>query len=243
MARKRTTKRRPVRRKKKRLSAAQKRALAKARRAAAAKRRKRKAPVRRKRRTAKRTSTRRKPVARRKATRRRRKRGRRRSSGKVTYTPVRGRIYRKNPRFNVRNIMSRFQQGVMDGAAVVAGKAGTRLLANFVPVPDNIKQGAIGNFALQGLSAVVVSMLAQNVVSAQTARFIAAGGFAAPMETLMKGLPVIGDALGDDWLEMGEYLMGEAPGLPVGEYGMLPPGQEPYMGDAPGLPIGEYVEY
>lgn len=174
-------------------------------------------------------------MARKRRAPRRRKSTRRRKSGVQKYTPVRGRIYRRNQgRFTVRNIMGKFQQGAMDAVAVVAGKAGTRLLANFIPVPAEIKGNMIGNFAIQGLSAVFVGIVAQNVVSAQTARFIVAGGLAAPMETLMKGIPVIGDALGDDYLELGSYLMGEAPGLPMGEYD---------MGEAPSLPIGEYVEY
>lgn len=153
---------------------------------------------------------------------RRRSMAKRRSSGR---RGRRRRGYRRNPSvargFNVRGIMRQFQQGMVDAAGVVGGKAATRLLANMLPLP---KEGAMANFLVQGVAASVVGLLAGNFLGKETARMMVAGGFAAPVETLMKGLPVIGPALGDDYL-MGEYYepMGELPigedGLPIGEYG------------------------
>lgn len=145
--------------------------------------------------------------------RRTRRRGRRRG-------------YRRNPAFSVQGIAKQFQQGFIDAAGVVGGKAATRLLANLLPIPN--KQDMVINLAVQGVSAIVVGMAARQFFGAQTARMMVAGGFAAPVETLMKGIPVIGPALGDDLLQLGQP-------LPIGEY---------YMGETEqDLPIGEYVEY
>lgn len=144
----------------------------------------------------------------------------------------RKRSYRRNPAaFSVRGVMKSFQQGVIDAAGVVGGKAATRLLANVLPLPKG--GGAIMGFAVQGIAALIVGTAARQFLGKETARMMIAGGFAAPIETIAKGVPVIGPALGDDYL-LGEYYMGE---LPMGEY------DDPSVGDLPmGEYVGEYVE-
>lgn len=134
------------------------------------------------------------------------------------------RVRRNPPRFSARGLMRDAQQGVIDAAGVVVGKAATRIVANFVPLP---KQGAIMNFVVQAGSAIAVGLVAKMVVSRDMARMIVAGGFAAPVEGFAKGIPFIGPMLGDDYLELGEYAMGDAdPFLPIGD-------ADPF------LPIGE----
>lgn len=161
--------------------------------------------------TVKRRTTRRRPV-RRKTVRRRR-----------------STIRRNPPKFSAKGILKQVQQGAIDAAGVVVGKAATRIVANLVPIN---KEGMLMNFVVQAGSALVVGIAAGMVVSRDMARMVIAGGFAAPIEGFAKGIPFIGPMLGDDYLELGEY--------EVGEYAMGD--ADPFLpiGDAdPFLPIGE----
>lgn len=181
-------------------------------------------------RTTKRTTKRRATVARKRTgTRRRRRRTSR--GGSIRLTPVRGKIYRKNPAFSVRGITRQLQTGAMNAGAVVLGKAGARVVANFLPLP---KDGVM-NYVTQVVAALGVGMLSRQFMSAKAAEFVLAGALAAPVETFLKGMPVIGGFLGDDELMMGEYLSAGSMGeynLPIGEYN-LPIGES----------MGEYVQY
>jgi hypothetical protein len=120
----------------------------------------------------------------------------------------------------------------VNAGMVVIGKTGARVVANFLPLP---KEG-IMNYVTQIVAAMATGRVAKQFVSAKQAEFIMAGALAAPVETLLKGVPVIGGFLGDDALMMGEYLsaggMGEY-NLPIGDY-ELPVGE---------YPMGEYVQY
>ena len=129
------------------------------------------------------------------------------------------------------------QQGAIDAAGVVVGKAATRIVANFVPVPKNTM---MMNFVVQAGSAIVVGMAARMVVSRDMARMIIAGGFAAPVESFAKGIPFIGPMLGDDYLQLGEYAMGDSdPFLPIGDSDPFLPIGEDY--DDPYTDVGEYA--
>lgn len=236
---------------KKRRTPAQRRATAKL---VALNKRRRKKPARRvvkRKATRKKVATkkrvlRRKPVrrkkivaARRRATRRKpvRRKTRRRRSTTVT-TKV-----RSNPprRFTMKNIIGEVQQGAIDAAGVVVGKAATRIVANFVPIP---KEGMMMNFVVQAGSAIAVGMVARMVVSRDMARMIIAGGFAAPVESFARGIPFIGPMLGDDYLELGEYAIGDAdPFLPIGDADpFLPIGEGEEAYDDPYADVGEYAE-
>lgn len=155
------------------------------------------------------------------------KRRRRRTGGSIRLTPVRGRIYRKNPRFSVRGFTRDLQSGAMNAGAVIVGKAGARVIANFLPLPKD----GIMNYVSQIVAALATGMVAKQFMGAKTAEFVLAGALSAPVETFLKGVPVIGGFLGDDQLLMGEILTSGA--LPIGED--LPIGEYPMM--------GEYVEY
>ena len=214
---------------KKKQTPAQRRASLRNIKKAQAARRKQRAPARRKttkRRTTKRRATARKPARRKTTTRRKtvaRRPARRKTASRrrtVSFRPVRGRVYNRNPRITVRGVMRDLRQGVVDAGGVVVGKAATRFLANLVPLP---KDTAIMNFAVQGLSAVTVGIVARMALSKRMADFMVAGGLAAPIETFLAGVPVIGPMLGeyDPYLPMGEY----DPTLPMGEY--------PAMGEYP----------
>lgn len=95
------------------------------------------------------------------------------------------------------------------------------------------------NFVVQAGSAIVVGMASRFVVSRDMARMIIAGGFAAPVEGLAKGIPFIGPMLGDDYLELGEYAMGDSdPFLPIGDSDpFLPIGDD----QGYGVDVGEYA--
>lgn len=157
------------------------------------------------RRTARRTSRRRTP-----ARRRRRTTARRRS-------------YRRNPTYRrnqFRGVFGQLQRGVVDAAGVVTGKAATRFVANLVPIGG---QDLFVNVAKQAGAAIVVGMVSRRFLGQDWARMMLAGGLAAPVESFLSGLPVIGPMLGDynPFLPMGIYPeqgLGYNPFLPVGEY-------------------------
>ena len=102
---------------------------------------------------------------------------------------------------------------MIDAGGVVVGKAATRMVANFIPLD---KSNMIMNFAVQAGSAIVVSMVAKQFVSPNMAKMVLAGGLAAPVESFLKGIPVIGPALGDSdpFLPYGD----SDPFLPYGSY-------------------------
>lgn len=85
------------------------------------------------------------------------------------------------PRMTFRNITKTLMDGAMDSALVLTGKAATRAIPLMANLP---KEGNIG-LAVQGLTAVVISMLAQNFLRPAQARMILAGGLTAPLETLI----------------------------------------------------------
>lgn len=173
---------------------------------------------------------------------------RRRTTRKRTTrrSPARRRARRNPPRkFTVQAVLKEVQQGVLDAGGVIVGKAATRMIANFIPVP---KETMMMNFVVQAGSAIAVGMVARTVFSRDVARMMIAGGFAAPVESFAKGIPFIGPMLGDDYLELGEYAMGEYamgdadPFLPIGEDPFLPIGDDGQYGYAEdGAYVGEYA--
>lgn len=158
--------------------------------------------------------------------------------------PVRRRARRNPPRRGFKlptfnQALREVQQGVIDAGGVIVGKAATRIVANLVPIPKNTM---MMNFVVQAGSAIVVGMVARMVVSKDVARMMIAGGFAAPVESFAKGIPFIGPMLGDDYLQLGEYAMGDAdPFLPIGDSDpFLPIGDDAYGSNADAA-YGEYA--
>jgi hypothetical protein len=133
---------------------------------------------------------------------------------------------------------------MIDAVGVIGGKVGTRVLAELLPIPG--KGAPMMNFLVQAGSAIAVGTVAQMMVSPQVARMVVAGGLATPIESFLRGMPVIGPMLGDDFLELGDadpFLpVGEYPeAVQVGEYDGLTEGAYG-VGDAdPFLPVGEYA--
>ena len=97
------------------------------------------------------------------------------------------------PKMTVKNVTKTLMDGAMDSALVLTGKAATRMIPLMANLP---KEGNIG-LAVQGLTAVVVSMLAQNFLRPAQARMILAGGLTAPLETLIVSfnIPFLAPAL------------------------------------------------
>lgn len=97
------------------------------------------------------------------------------------------------PKMTIKNITRTLMDGAMDSALVLTGKAATRAIPLMVNLP---KEGNLG-LAIQGATAVVVSMLAQNFLKPQQARMILAGGLTAPLETLIVSynIPFLAPAL------------------------------------------------
>lgn len=97
------------------------------------------------------------------------------------------------PKMTVKNITKTLMDGAMDSGLVLVGKAATRSIPLLANLP---KEGNIG-LAVQGLTAVVVSMLAQNFLRPAQARMILAGGLTAPLETLIVSynIPFLSPAL------------------------------------------------
>lgn len=94
------------------------------------------------------------------------------------------------------NIVRTLQRGVQDGVAVVIGKSLVRIIPAQVKLPTTGAQG----LAVQGLTAVGIALLAERFgLGKDFARFAAAGGFAAPIESFIKqaNIPVISAGLAD----------------------------------------------
>lgn len=229
---------------KKKATPAQRRALKKARAALkrkrnARKRAGRKAAATRKRKTTakKRTYKRRasSTTARKNSPKRRRKRtvAKRRTRKKARRNPrrrrikgvrqVRRKVYTRNPPITLKNMGKVLQQGLIDATGVTAGKVGARFVAGFIP---SFGEGAVMNFAKQGIAALAVGFIGGQFLPRDYSRFLIAGALSAPVETFLQGLPVVGD------LVTGHAELGEAMGygLPIGE------------GPEYDLPIGEYVQ-
>lgn len=130
--------------------------------------------------------------------------------------------YRRNPprKMSIRGVLKSVQEGAMDAALILTGKAATRSIPLMANLP---KEGNIG-LAVQGLTALVVSLAAQRVLKPAQARMVLAGGLTAPLETLIVSYnvpflapalrPVEGDA------QLSAYLGGYVAPAPVMEEGV-----------------------
>jgi hypothetical protein len=146
-------------------------------------------------------------------------------------------VYTRNPRITLKNMGKVLQQGLVDSTGVLAGKIGARFIAGFIP---SFGEGAVMNFAKQGIAALAVGFIGGQFLPRDYSRFLIAGALSAPVETFLQGLPVVGDLVTGN-AELGEALgyglpMGEGAdyGLPIGEVGEY---VQPEM-----APMGEYVE-
>lgn len=127
----------------------------------------------------------------------RRSRSRSRAVVTVRSNPRRVRRYRRrhNPRFSVKGILARVQQGAVDGLWIVGGKAVTNALPSLVGLAPT---GALG-IGVKALAAVGAGYLF-GMVSANAGKLATAAGFASIYEPFIKGmnLPIISPALADE---------------------------------------------
>lgn len=142
-------------------------------------------------------------MAKRRKHRVRRRRGRSRSP--VT-TLRRRHVYATNPRRRRRHHYRRnpagsfvrmATTGVKDAAAIVVGKAATRVVSNLIPVGTNV--GIIGAVKQVAVAVGVGYAASKLVKRGDFARFVTAGGIAGALETIVKGLniPILSANLGD----------------------------------------------
>lgn len=129
-------------------------------------------------------------------------------------------LFRRNPGGAVGSLMGLGKQGLKDAAGVIVGKTATRIVSGLIPF--GAATGIVGTLK-QVLVAVGVGYGANRVMGREFARMVVAGGIAAPLETLLKGLniPVLSPALsaGDEaYAAMGAYPLAAYPAaLPAGD--------------------------
>lgn len=117
--------------------------------------------------------------------------------------------YRRNPGFSVGGIVSSVKQGVMDAAFILGGKAGTRFVSNFAPA--GLKDTPVKVAAVQVLAAIGLGIVGRRFLGGDKARFIVAGGVVGAIESYINNdatlkASAVGQLLGDDALELGEYV-------------------------------------
>jgi hypothetical protein len=100
----------------------------------------------------------------------------------------------RRARFTMRSVTRSLTQGAMDAALILVGKAGARTVPSMLP--NLPKEGNVG-LAVQGLIAVAMGLLAEQVLRPAQAKMILAGGLTAPVETLVVSfnVPFLADAL------------------------------------------------
>lgn len=117
--------------------------------------------------------------------------------------------FRRNPGFSVSGIIGQIKQGVIDAGLVLGGKAGVRFIGNFAPA--SLKDTSLKVAAVQGVLAIGLGFLGRRFLGADKARFIVAGGIVGAIESYIRtdatlAASAVGQLLGDDALEMGEYV-------------------------------------
>lgn len=155
-------------------------------------------------------------------------------------TTRRRRAPRRNaPKLTPRNVIRSAVDGTKDAALVLVGKGATRT----IPVVANLPRGGPAGLAIQGLTAVLVSMVARNFLKPAQAKMVLAGGLSAPLETLVVSydVPFLANALqpGEQAAQLQAYLHGyvepAAPLLPA------PVGLDGYANEEPGSGyLGQY---
>ena len=90
--------------------------------------------------------------------------------------------------------------GVVDAGEVLAGKVVVRTIPGLVGLPTTDMLGLV----VQSLTAVLAGGVAHSFVSPNAGKMVLAGGLAAPLESLLKGLniPFISANLGEDVVEI-----------------------------------------
>ena len=102
---------------------------------------------------------------------------------------------RRNPQgFSLTTITKTATQGLMDGAAVVAGKTAVRMVSRQFDYAD----GSMMDSAVELAASVGLGVIGPRIFGNDRARFLVAGGFASVLETLaaQANIPVVSGLLG-----------------------------------------------
>lgn len=119
---------------------------------------------------------------------------RRRRRNPVKAVSHRRRRRRNPPVFSIGGLIQQATQGVVDGALVVGGKA----LARLASAQFSYADGSMMDTLIEVSAALVLGMVGPRIVGADRARFLMAGAFGSPIETLVSqaGIPHISPLLG-----------------------------------------------
>lgn len=176
-------------------------------------------------------------------TRRRRARASNPARRKRRASPVRrrrasvSRRRRRNPapRLNVRSI----QSSVMNAVPGAAGALALDVALGFIPIPANFKTGLLG-YGVKGMGAVLIGMLAGNVVKAQTATRMTEGALTVMIHGALK--QGVSNFLPNVPMSeyMGYYGAGWDPNYSMGAYLSQPQAAIPEMGPDTSPEMSEY---
>lgn len=114
--------------------------------------------------------------------------------GRVVYrsNPRKRRRYRRNPGFSGAGILGTLTRAGKDALGVVAGMAGTNLIARRIPFGE-------GNLAAETAKKLLVAlglgMVVRRVAGSSMAEKVIIGGVVAAAGDVLKAVPVVGDAL------------------------------------------------
>ena len=118
--------------------------------------------------------------------------------------------------------------GAIDASEVLVGKVVVRAIPPMVGLPSGDTTGLL----VQALTAVLAGGVAHAFVSSNAGKMVLAGGLAAPLETLVKGLniPMISANLGEETVEIDG--MRAYPQIPqgVGSYPQFGESEAEYLG-------------
>lgn len=127
---------------------------------------------------------------------------RRRRRRNPAFAANRRRRYRRNPSLSVNSVLRLAKDAAMCGAQVVAGKAATRIIRNYVPGGKPAAGQALSptQIAIELGAATAVGFVASRFLGNKAGEYMMAGGFAGVIESLIKTykVPVVADALGDE---------------------------------------------
>lgn len=112
------------------------------------------------------------------------------------------RRYRRNPSLSINGVLRLAKDAATCGVQVVAGKAATRIIRNYIPGGKPAAGQALSptQIAIELGAATAVGFLASRFVGRRAGEYMMAGGFAGVIESLVKTykVPVVADALGDE---------------------------------------------
>lgn len=122
------------------------------------------------------------------------RRVKRRRRNPVVMARTQRRRRRNPPTFNVSSITRSVTQGLIDGALVTGG----RVLARLASSQFSYENGSVMDSLVEVAAALAIGMVGPRFIGADRARFLMAGAFSSPIETLANeaGIPKLSQLLG-----------------------------------------------